>query len=405
MDTSSVNDRPHNACRVCGGLLDAEEAVTDVGDFFESEDVCKNLACQRVASRQRYEAKLSALFEKYGQDTSEYADEIDLATGAIVVDHGHLRGLHPHTPTDELVESVEEPVEAAQSGSRCPTEEVEQVSMGGSLTYPTDPPQDDPIVDNPTSSPPVSPAAGTPTRTSPISTTKTPSPLSPLSPVSDPPYPILESPAQPTQTASIFPSTPTPAAPPPHTPSSRTRSSLRSPPPHLLLPLTFPPLAANPFALGVYVKRKSQNKVPPLDSTCPTTLHIHLYQEHLPLPDMDASISASSKFLNRYYAAQDSGREKLLEFYFPESRITWNGQPVSREDLTKLLQPVPASSTRIDDFDCQFVGTDDSTIAVTVSGSVKYAGQNARGFSDNFLLQRNGDAYCVVSQNFRIVTD
>ncbi|EPY52973.1 CENP-A chaperone Scm3 [Schizosaccharomyces cryophilus OY26] len=61
---------------------------------------------RRRASQKRYEQFLASLFEKYGRDTSDIADEIDLSTGKIVVNRGHLLGLKNKNdvwaPEDEL---------------------------------------------------------------------------------------------------------------------------------------------------------------------------------------------------------------------------------------------------------------------------------------------------------------
>ncbi|KAI5780705.1 hypothetical protein DFH27DRAFT_604522 [Peziza echinospora] len=48
---------------------------------------------ERVASEHRLKSAWEAIFAKYGADTSAYADELDLTTGRIVVDKGHIRGL------------------------------------------------------------------------------------------------------------------------------------------------------------------------------------------------------------------------------------------------------------------------------------------------------------------------
>ncbi|WBW73067.1 CENP-A histone chaperone Scm3 [Schizosaccharomyces osmophilus] len=53
----------------------------------------EDLLESRRASQKRYEEFLTSLFEKYGRDTSDIADEIDLSTGKIVVNRGHLLGL------------------------------------------------------------------------------------------------------------------------------------------------------------------------------------------------------------------------------------------------------------------------------------------------------------------------
>ncbi|KAG5518910.1 hypothetical protein PMAC_002441 [Pneumocystis sp. 'macacae'] len=48
---------------------------------------------KRLESRTRYESTLEEIFERYGKDMTEESDEIDLRTGEIIVDRGHLNNL------------------------------------------------------------------------------------------------------------------------------------------------------------------------------------------------------------------------------------------------------------------------------------------------------------------------
>ena len=43
--------------------------------------------------RGRLKSTFESIFDKYSHDFSEIGDEIDLRTGTIAVDHGHLRGM------------------------------------------------------------------------------------------------------------------------------------------------------------------------------------------------------------------------------------------------------------------------------------------------------------------------
>ena len=45
----------------------------------------------RIAARNRFKSVLEGIFEKYGQDFTGVGDEIDLKTGKLVVDNGHLK--------------------------------------------------------------------------------------------------------------------------------------------------------------------------------------------------------------------------------------------------------------------------------------------------------------------------
>ncbi|CCJ28194.1 unnamed protein product [Pneumocystis jirovecii] len=48
---------------------------------------------KRLESRTRYESTLEEIFERYGRDMTEESDEVDLRTGEVIVDRGHLNSL------------------------------------------------------------------------------------------------------------------------------------------------------------------------------------------------------------------------------------------------------------------------------------------------------------------------
>ena len=58
--------------------------------------------------RVRLRTKLEAIFDKYGKDFSGIGDEIDLKTGEIVVDNGHLLGMK-HEMDIETTARVSDP--------------------------------------------------------------------------------------------------------------------------------------------------------------------------------------------------------------------------------------------------------------------------------------------------------
>lgn len=58
-----------------------------------------DLLHQRAESQHKLKSAWESIFAKYDKDTSDFADEIDLATGEIVVDKGHLRGLNGRAGT------------------------------------------------------------------------------------------------------------------------------------------------------------------------------------------------------------------------------------------------------------------------------------------------------------------
>ncbi|KTW30701.1 hypothetical protein T552_00413 [Pneumocystis carinii B80] len=48
---------------------------------------------KRQESRTRYESTLEGIFERYGRDMTEESDEVDLRTGEVIVNRGHLNNL------------------------------------------------------------------------------------------------------------------------------------------------------------------------------------------------------------------------------------------------------------------------------------------------------------------------
>ncbi|QSS55481.1 centromere protein Scm3 domain-containing protein [Histoplasma capsulatum var. duboisii H88] len=73
-------ERPRKRARILG-LWDS-----DVGDVASEIDV----SAARQANDLRLKSRFEDIFEKYGKDFSSVGDEIDLATGNIVIDNGHI---------------------------------------------------------------------------------------------------------------------------------------------------------------------------------------------------------------------------------------------------------------------------------------------------------------------------
>lgn len=62
-------------------------------EFNTNPTACDDVFCKRIESEKKYNDFLESLFKKYGRDTSDIADEVDLATGEIIVNNGHLEAL------------------------------------------------------------------------------------------------------------------------------------------------------------------------------------------------------------------------------------------------------------------------------------------------------------------------
>ena len=75
---------------------------------------------QWAKSQSRLKASWESIFAKYECDTSDFADEIDLKTGEIVVDNGHLRGLEMRQEKEDLWSTwIEEKVCVEEGTSGC----------------------------------------------------------------------------------------------------------------------------------------------------------------------------------------------------------------------------------------------------------------------------------------------
>ena len=81
-------------------LLDKHHADEDDDELafapFEVEakrDPDYKLSVERAYADQRFQATMAHIFEKYGRDFEGIGDEIDLVTGEIVVNNGHVRNM------------------------------------------------------------------------------------------------------------------------------------------------------------------------------------------------------------------------------------------------------------------------------------------------------------------------
>jgi Centromere protein Scm3 len=62
----------------------------------------ESLANDRITSRKKLQSTWESIIEKYSNMTASEVDEVDLETGEIVVDRGHLRSLHDSTLWDQF---------------------------------------------------------------------------------------------------------------------------------------------------------------------------------------------------------------------------------------------------------------------------------------------------------------
>ncbi|KAL1990207.1 hypothetical protein VTN49DRAFT_6046 [Thermomyces lanuginosus] len=75
-----------------------------------------DLQAARARNDLRLKSVFESIFEKYGRDFSDVGDEIDLRTGEIVVNKGHLMGMQGEGDTEDLGDSPEDELQAITSG-------------------------------------------------------------------------------------------------------------------------------------------------------------------------------------------------------------------------------------------------------------------------------------------------
>ncbi|KAJ6172136.1 hypothetical protein N7470_001203 [Penicillium chermesinum] len=84
------------------------------------------------AARARNDLNLKSIFEgifaKYSKDFTEEGDEIDLQTGEIIVDHGHLLGMHEEGGSNEATEAWN--YEAARQARKSADTDAEDQDVG-----------------------------------------------------------------------------------------------------------------------------------------------------------------------------------------------------------------------------------------------------------------------------------
>ncbi|KFY54502.1 hypothetical protein V497_07669 [Pseudogymnoascus sp. VKM F-4516 (FW-969)] len=120
------------------GAVNAREESANCDDFqlddeyesgeesYEEEAPEVDLAVTRQKLDNKLKSTFEAIFEKYGKDFSGVGDEIDLRTGEIIVDNGHVAEMHTETDAGEgrgrgmLRAFTEEPEQA-----RFPQQDVE----------------------------------------------------------------------------------------------------------------------------------------------------------------------------------------------------------------------------------------------------------------------------------------
>jgi hypothetical protein len=92
-------DYPNNGLDDYDSLDNEELAEIDDGDEDEDEDEDEDAGLSHLRAQvdQKLKSRFEAIFEKYGHDFTDIGDEIDLETGEIVVNNGHLLEMQDET--------------------------------------------------------------------------------------------------------------------------------------------------------------------------------------------------------------------------------------------------------------------------------------------------------------------
>ncbi|XP_074640722.1 NTF2-related export protein 1-like [Tubulanus polymorphus] len=120
----------------------------------------------------------------------------------------------------------------------------------------------------------------------------------------------------------------------------------------------------------------------------------------------DQACQAANDFSKLYYETFDKRRHVLSRLYMDTASLTWNGNSVTGiSNILTFYDTLPSSEHTVESLDAHPIveGTQgQSTILVCACGYVKYQGNCAGTFTQNFLLaSMPGDVWKVVSDCYR----
>ena len=122
---------------------------------------------------------------------------------------------------------------------------------------------------------------------------------------------------------------------------------------------------------------------------------------------INQAMSTAEQFSELYYKKIDSERHSIDKMYHENANMTWNGNNLEGiADIKKfILEKLPNSSTYVNCLDSQPVHDSavggQTTVLVTVAGTVKYGGSQPAGFQQNFLLAAKDGKWKIVTDTFR----
>lgn len=122
---------------------------------------------------------------------------------------------------------------------------------------------------------------------------------------------------------------------------------------------------------------------------------------------INQAVRTAEEFSNIYYKKMDTDRHTIDKMYHENATMTWNGNPIDGlSNIQKFcIEKIPKSSTFVNSLDAQPVHdtavAGQTTVLVTVAGTVKYGATQPVGFQQNFLITAKDAKWKVVTDTFR----
>ena len=122
---------------------------------------------------------------------------------------------------------------------------------------------------------------------------------------------------------------------------------------------------------------------------------------------INQAVATAEQFFELYYKKMDSERHSIDKMYLENASLTWNGNHVEGiADIKRfLLEKLPNSKTYVNCLDAQPVHGSavggNTTVLVTVAGTVKFGSSQPSGFQQNFLLAAKDSKWKIVTDTFR----
>ena len=122
---------------------------------------------------------------------------------------------------------------------------------------------------------------------------------------------------------------------------------------------------------------------------------------------INRAVASAEQFSELYYKKIDSERHSIDKLYHETANLTWNGNYVDGiADIKRfLLEKLPNSSTYVNCLDAQPVHDSavggNTTVLVTVAGTVRFGASQPAAFQQNFLLAAKDSKWKIVTDTFR----